>query len=377
MKVSKSSQSNLHERILPIVNLVTRVLNLHYLQNIVGHTHAVYLLYYLVGLLVVDRNPTMVRISRCLKNCYHDGLFRMLGGMNLTMAALSGVFICFIEKLRRPKVKGWLILDDTSIAKRFSRKIGFCSKVWCGCVGKITNGIVFVTLLWTDGRQCLPVGFLVWMSRKDRQGKVRRNHKSKIDLARELIVDNIEFCKSCEYLVFDGWYCSKKFLNLMRGLNIHCVSSLKKNRNIVFKRREMKVADLSVGFRGMVYLKGYGDVFIYCAKFGATERCLVSTDKRLKYKQLRKRYKRRWPIEEFFRTIKQNLGLCVCQCRKHTATVNHISAVFLAYVVLETLRADYDAPHGQIKNFMIEKFYGHDEKIAPLSARRAMLKHVA
>lgn len=377
MKVSKSSQSNLHEQIVPIVNSVANVLNLHYLQSLVGQTHANYLLQYIIGLLIVDKNPTMVRISQCIRNCYHDGLFRMLSGMNLTVAALSKILIYFIEKNRRAKVKGWLIIDDTSIVKKFAGKIGPAGFAWCGCVGKIANSVHFVTLLWTDGQWNFPVGFRVWTPKKDTSGKKRRHYKTRVDLARELIVDNIDFCKTCQYLTFDSWYCSKRFLSLMRGLRIHCVSALKKNRNIIFNKRKMKVSDLAVGFSGKAYLPGFGDVFIYCSRIGRNEHCLVSTDTRLKYKQVRKRYKRRWPIEEFFRNIKQNAGLCSCQCRKNAAVVNHITAVFLAYVVLETLRFDYGATHGRVKNMLKNIFFGNDEKIPKLQIRRSILKHVA
>jgi SRSO17 transposase len=377
MKIAKTKQSTLYEQVIPIVNNVANILNLHYLQNLFGHATANHLLFYVIGLIILEKNPTMVRISQCIRSCYHDGLFRMLNCLNLTMTSLSKMLIYSIEKYRRTKIKGWLIIDDTSITKRFSQHIGFSSKVWCGCIGRITTGIVFVTLCWTDGQRSFPVGFRIWIPKKDKNGKKRKNHKSKVDLARELIVDNIDFCRTCQYLAFDTWYCSKKFFNLMLGLKIHCISALKKNRKIIFKGREMKVSDLAVGFKGIVNLPGYGDVFIYCSRIGNSERCLVSTDKRLKYRQIRKRYKRRWPIEEFFRNIKQNLGLCNCQCRKNAAIVNHISMVFLAYVVLEILRFDYGVTHGKMKKMMIEKFIGQNEKIPQLSVRRGILKHVA
>ena len=121
MKVFKSSQLTLHEQIVPIVNNVANVLNLHYLQRLVGQTHAYHLLCYIIGLLIMDKNFTMVRISEQIRQCYHDGFFRMLSGMNLAMAGLSRILIYFIEKHRRKGVKGWLIIDDTSIVKKYSR----------------------------------------------------------------------------------------------------------------------------------------------------------------------------------------------------------------------------------------------------------------
>lgn len=377
MKHHITRRSNLHTRIIAIVNNVVNILNLHYLQNLVGMTFARHLIIYVIGLIILDAKPTMTRISNCLKCCYHDGLYKMLSNMNLTMKALSRILVSFIERFRRPKVKGWLIIDDTSIAKKFAKKIKVSGIAWCGCIGKVANSIHFVTLYWTDGRWGFPVGFRLWTPRKSSSGKLRKHYRSRVELARELVVENIDFCNTCEYITFDTWYCGGKFLRLMRHLKIHIVSSLRSNRNVIFKKRKMKVSDFSVGFRGVVTLPGYGDVFIYVSKLGHHRRCLMSSDKRVKYRKLRKRYKRRWPVEEFFRILKQNLGLCGCQCRKPAAVVNHVSIVFLAYVVLEVLRFRYGVSHGKIKSMIQDKFYGNNEKIAPLKVRRDIFKHAA
>jgi hypothetical protein len=217
----------------------------------------------------------------------------------------------------------------------------------------------------------------MWHPSRDKNGKKLRNHKSKVDLAKDLLVENIDFCKSCQYLVFDSWYCGGSLLRTLRDLKIDCITCIKKNRNVIFKGRKMKIGDFSVGFKGVVNLPGYGDVLIYCSRIGKNERCLVSTNLSFKYRKVRKYYKRRWPVEEFFRNIKQNAGLCNFQCRKNAAIVNHISAVFLAYVVLEVLRYDYGVTHGRVKKMLINKFFEHDEKIPQLSDRRGILKHVA
>lgn len=356
---------------------MTNVINLHYLQKLIGPINANFLLFYALGLIIVDKNPTMTKICEEIKFCYHDTLFRMLSSFNFAGNAFSKILITIIEKFRRPKVQGWLIIDDTSIVKKFAKNIGLAGFAWCGSVGRVANGIHFVTLLWTDGKRSFPVGFRIWVPKKDYKGNKRENYRTKIELAEELIVDNIDFCKNCQYLTFDSWYCSKKFLQSMKNLGIPCISSLQSNRKIIFKKREIKASDLAVGFNGIVELPLFGEIFIYAAKIGKSERYLLSTDTRLKFKQLRKRYKRRWPIEEFFRNIKQNLGLCDCQCRKNAAVINHIIAVFFAYVVLETMRFDYSVTHGKIKSMMRQKFYGNETKTLPLQVRKSTFLHAA
>ncbi len=49
-------------------------------------------------------------------------------------------------------------------------------------------------------------------------------------------------------------------------------------------------------------------------------------------------YRKRWPIEKFFRTAKQHLGLQECYSRKLIIKRNHIASVFLAYALLEIVR---------------------------------------
>ena len=49
-------------------------------------------------------------------------------------------------------------------------------------------------------------------------------------------------------------------------------------------------------------------------------------------------YRRRWPIECFFRDCKQLLGLCGCQARTGQAILTHIVLVCVAYVVLQLVK---------------------------------------
>ena len=42
-------------------------------------------------------------------------------------------------------------------------------------------------------------------------------------------------------------------------------------------------------------------------------------------------YKKRWPIEKMFRTVKQKFGLADCQARNLETQRNHVAAVLLAY----------------------------------------------
>lgn len=337
-----------------IVTIIARILNCHYLQAIIGRTHVKYLLLYLAGLLILDKNHSQEGMAERLGLCSHDGLNRLLRRMNFPARTFESLLINYIERYREGR--GWVIIDDTAITKRFSSKIAFTDYCWCSSLGRVAMGMHVVTLYWTDGERRFPVGYRLWRPRK----KVGpENYRTKLELAQELVTEHLDFCLGCECLVFDAWYCSKKFLNAMSQVGIKCVSSLMCNRNVSFHERELKVKDLALGFSDVVDLPGFGPVRVLCTKIGKREHCLVSTDDSISPETVRLRYKRRWPVEMFFRADKQYLGLENCQCRSERAVENHIKLVFLGYVVLEVIRESSGLSHGAIKRALQKKFHEH------------------
>jgi len=209
----------------------------------------------------------------------------------------------------RKKV-GWLCLDDTGIEKEYSKSIEYTDFIWSSNLKRSIMGINVVALYWTDGKIRIPMGFRIHVPIKKAV-----KYRTKIDIAIELIVSNEAFCKTCSYIAFDSWYCSKRILTLCSLMGLHCSSRLKKNRLVVFKGRKMAVSALPKRFC-TVKLPGYGEVLVYRDYCTDSPRYLMSTEIFLSAKGMKKRYDNRWRIEESFRYMKQNLGLCSCQCRK-------------------------------------------------------------
>ncbi|MCD4785308.1 MAG: IS1634 family transposase [Candidatus Eremiobacteraeota bacterium] len=329
---------------LLISTAVGKIINISYFVDIVGLTYYKYLLVYIIGLIILERNPNMTRISKRMRFCVEDSLYRMLNFMTLPLRALSTFLIAYISKTR--KTPGYLIIDDTVISKKYSKKIGYTGYAW-------SSSDNCVVLLWSDGNRKIPVSFLLWRPRSK-----TKHYKTKLDLSRQLVCDNIEFCRSCDYLVFDSWYCSKKFLSIMKNLGIPCVSRLTRNRNVIFKGQKMKVTDFAKDSFSRVNLPGFGDILLCCVKINKALNYLVSTDPELTFKEVKRRYKSRWVVEEYFRITKQCLGLQACQCRRDKAVVNHITLVFLAYLVLEITSKQLKINHYQAKSKLQDKFYG-------------------
>lgn len=366
--MKKNSNSYLSANLQWILVKIARIANLDYFRKYVGQTNVIYLLVYVAGLILYPENPTMTAIADTLGLARHDSLQRMLSAMNLPMRALSGFFIEWIRKNRRKK--GWLIIDDTVMPKKYSKNIDCAGCAYSTSDKTTVLGIHIVTFYWSDGCIKIPVGFRLWLPRE------KTNHyRTKVDLAIELLTHNEGFCKSCEYIVFDSWYCTTRFLNICALMNLAFCSRLKKNRRVTFNGQNVPVSSLRKS-RQVVWLKGFGNVLVCCGRSKGHLRWLVSSDTLISAKEVERRYDSRWVIEESHRFMKQRLGLCGCQCRKNTAVRNHISLVLLAHFCMEILSARMLFGVYGVSRHLMKIFHGMDDNFPTLEERKEFLEHV-
>jgi DDE family transposase len=135
-------------------------------------------------------------------------------GHTLLHLALSALF---------PVTGGYLLLDDTVVAKPYARRLGEAAWVWSSKESKVVYGVSVVLLVWTDGQRRIPVAYRVW----------HKGGKSKVDLAMELLsyARNRLKCKP-QFVLFDSWYPAKRLLKRIRDYGWDFVCPLKKNRTL-------------------------------------------------------------------------------------------------------------------------------------------------
>jgi len=367
--ITNKTQTFLPNNLLGILGRISKIIDLGYFREYIGQTTSIHLLVYVAGLILCRRNVAMTTISQVLRLCTHDGLQRMLLGMNLPMRVLSWFFIRWICGNRTKS--GWLIIDDTVIDKKYSKVIDCAGFAYSSSEDRSIMGIHIVVMYWSDGSIKIPVGFRLWIPKEK-----ARIYKTKVDLAIELLTHNDAFCKTCSYVAFDSWYCSNRVLRTLALMNLPCISQLKKNRKIVFNGRKTDVSSFCRRF-GQVELPGFGSVLLFRDTSGRSVRYLISTDVNITAGEVKKRYSSRWSIEESFRFMKQNLGLEGCQCRRNTAVTNHISLIFLAHFVVEILSHDSGLnPYGTSLCIQNE-FMGVKDEFPELKQRRAFVESVA
>ncbi len=147
--------------------------------------------------------------------------------------------------------RGVLIIDDSTLAKLYARKIELVTRHWSGKHHEVITGINLITLLWTDGDRKIPVDYRIY-SKAD--GKTKNDHFWEMMLmarGRGFAPDSV---------LFDGWYASLENLKQIRDHGWHWVTRLKANRRVTPEDRISRTLDeVAFGQAGVVvHLRGYG-----------------------------------------------------------------------------------------------------------------------
>lgn len=229
---------------------------------------------------------------------------------------------------------GYLVVDDTTLDKRYSRENELARPQYSGDAHGIINGINLVNLLWTDWEKCVPVDYRVYQKELD--------GKTKNDLFIELLKKAKKRGFSPLYALFDSWYSSIKNLKLIRAQDWKFICNLKSNRIVSRGRVQMAISDLPLADKQVrkVWLKAFGHVLVcrVVATNGDIAYLATNALSLMDYDQFTNHFQQRWNIEEFHRGIKQTTGIEKCYSTKITSQKTHIFAAFVAFIRLEAVR---------------------------------------
>jgi hypothetical protein len=157
---------------------------------------------YLTALLYYRTSASCVALAEALQSVSHDRLTRMLqadwSGHTLLESACRMLFVW---------ERGYLLLDDTVIAKPFATAMESLAWVFSSQERRPVYGFSLVLLVWTAGTLRIPLGVRLW----------RKGGPPKYELAVELLsyARNRLHCRPA-YVIFDAWYPSKALLKRIR-----------------------------------------------------------------------------------------------------------------------------------------------------------------
>ena len=226
--------------------------------------------------------------------------------------------------------KGYLIADDSTLDKFYSRKIELVTRHRSGKHKKVVSGINLLSLLWTDGERYIPTDYRIYNKSVD--GLTKNDH------FRTMLRTAAERGFLPEAVLSDSRYSGLDNLKLIRALGWIRLTRLKNNRLINPDRSgNIPVSRADTAESGsIVHLKGYGMIKVFRtvrtdddAEYRATNDLKMNDLKRLNLSEIS------WMIETYHRGIRQFCGAERCQARSERAQRNHIELSLRAFLRIE------------------------------------------
>lgn len=285
--------------------------------------------------------PTCTKISEhynrnivCDSKCSyisHDKLQRLLQierKWNLYLLQKYGHLIkktsTFYKQNKRNNRKCFLIIDDTVIAKPFSKELDILSWLYSSGDAKYLYGLNIVFVIWTDGITRFPIGFRLWK---------KEDNKSRLDLAIEILREAKAITEvKPDYVLMDSFYAAAKVLKVIRKQRWHWIVKLKPNR-LIDKIQVRNAFTYRYGNITGKLAEGIKAKFVK-----DNDHFWATSDSSLDSTDVKRLYRKRQLIEEFFKILKSELRIEGCAARKEIAQINHIYFTLIAFCHLEDFR---------------------------------------
>jgi hypothetical protein len=271
---------------------------------------------------------TATGISELLNGAYsHDQFIRLLSNNFFDSSHLW--------KLVKSKVRdletndGVIIFDDTIQEKRYSKKNELISYHYDHTLGTTIKGINLLNCLYHVNDVSIPVAYhcitktvksINPKTKKEQQkSEFSKNHHFR-ELAHQCCKNQIKF----KYVLADSWFSSKENMIFIRHkCNKHFVMALKSNRLVSLTRKDLldgksqRIDSLKTieNYPVQCWMSGINfPVLIYCQIFknkdGSSGKLyMVCSDLECDADKIETIYKKRWKVELFHKTLKQNASM--------------------------------------------------------------------
>jgi Transposase DDE domain len=194
------------------------------------------------------------------------------------------------------------------------------------------------------------------------EGKTRER-RDKNEMMRQMISRCIQNQVKFTYVLGDSWFGSSENMRLVQQKKKIFIFDMKSNRLAVLSEEDRNAGrwtaleDLTIPAHTpiKVWLKDLEFPValvkqVFTNKDNSTGmRYLVSNDLTMTYDQFDTLFKKRWSVEEYHKSIKQNTALAKSPTRTIKTQSNHLFASILAYVKLEKYKFTTSLNHFAMK----------------------------
>jgi DDE superfamily endonuclease len=308
-------------------------------------------------------------LARLLSNeISHDAVTRFLSAEPKTSAALWHVVKPLVRSVERED--GVFIIDDSIQEKPSPDENELSSWHYDHSQDRTVKGINFLTALYHASEVSLPVAFdlvtktVQYTDAKTKKMK-RKSAATKNERYRTLLRVATHNQVKFKYVLNDVWFASSENMKFIKHqLTKEFVMPLKENRKLALTLAEKKPGryvavnslELAAGTTQQIWLEAVDFPLLLTKEVFTNEdgsvgvRYLVSSDLTLDFDQTTKLYQKRWSIEVYHKSLKQNASLEKSPTRTTTTQRNHLFASLCAYVKLEALKIKTGVGHFSLKS---------------------------
>jgi len=297
----------------------------------------------------------------------HDQVSRMLSSSKMTSKNWWRMVKPQVRKIEQ--VDGLMLVDDSIVEKAYTDENEIICWHYDHSKGRAVKGINFITTMYYAQGVALPVAFEIiaktekYIDKKTGKEK-RRSKVTKNEYARCMLQAAYKNKISFKYVLNDIWFASAENMRFVKlDLKKDFIMALKSNRKVALseddknngKYQRIDQLELPEGTTQTIYLEGVPFPMhlvrqVFKNEDGSTGvRYLVTSDLTLDADQIITIYQKRWKVEEYHRSLKQNASLAKSPTRTETTQTNHFVAALWSFVKIELLKVQTNKNHYQLK----------------------------
>jgi len=303
----------------------------------------------------------------------HDKITRFLNSPEFSSKELWEYVKPTIRKIEEC-TGGVLILDDSIKEKPYTDENELISWHYSHAKNRCVKGVNILSCLVRYGDIALPISYepickdVSFCDVKTKREK-RKSSTSKNEIFRSIIARAKKNEVLFEYVLADNWFGSKENMEFIHyDMKKKFIIGIKANRSVCCieegkkgQYQNLSALSLKDGEKRIVSLKNCAFSVALIAKIfknedGSTGTLyLVTNDLESSADQIYEVYKKRWRIEEYHKSIKQNASLEKSPTKVVRSQRNHIFASIIAYCKLEFLKVKTCLNHFALKYKLLVK----------------------
>lgn len=326
-------------------------------------------------LICQNQHATAIGLSNLLDGqLSHDQITRFLNRNDYSSKDLWQYVKADIHKHEKTK-GGVLIIDDTIEEKPYTDENEIISWHFSHAKGRCVKGVNLLSCLVRYEDIALPIAYEVISKdmhfcdvktkKEKRQASITKNQHFRA-MVKQAVANQVLF----DYVLADNWFGAKDNMEFIHyEINKFFIFGIKANRLIAFSEEERKSGQyhnlnslaLQDGEKRIVWLKDMAfpvalSTKIFKNEDGSTGILhIVTNDLDSDADRIYEVYQKRWRIEEYHKSIKQNTSLEKSPTKVVRSQKNHIFASIISYCKLEFLKIRTTLNHFALKYKLILK----------------------